>query len=176
MNDFSMEELLCLDSPYLSMNDMLKQDWIELDYALEKYDMEKKKYVLSDLPVLVFVLQQIHLDKDNFLKVPNFIRISPCFQELAILSNPDLKSTLFPETHITNKLYIVEIGGFAFHDISAIDENEALSSAWKKLNGLNIEHYSTYEKERQTALLTRGFKQFYSDAKLTLKENYIEKL
>ena len=51
---------------------------------------------LAFCKVLKFVLQQIHYDKENFIRVPAFIRNGPKFQELAVKYNPELMHILFP--------------------------------------------------------------------------------
>lgn len=92
----TIEELLCAETPFLSMNDITDIDWEMLDFNLEKYDITNEDYDLNECKVLKFVLQQIHYDKGNFIKVPDFIRNSPKFQELAVEYNPELMRILFP--------------------------------------------------------------------------------
>lgn len=89
-----MEELLCMETPFLSMDDITDNDWQILDLKLEKYDRAGKDYDLNECKVLVFVLQQIHYDKVNFNKVPNFIRNDRQFQELVVKYNPELTHIL----------------------------------------------------------------------------------
>ena len=92
----SIKELLESDIPYLKLDDMTDDDWIQLDFALEEFDRTNQPYSPDGCIVLEFVLQQIHFDKANFIKVPHFIRNSPQFKELAVKYNPSLVSTLFP--------------------------------------------------------------------------------
>ena len=86
----SMENLLRMDAPFLSMNDMTREDWIALDFALEEYDKHNVDYDLCECKALAFVLEQIHYDKMNYYKVPDYIRLGQQFQKLAIKSNPEL--------------------------------------------------------------------------------------
>lgn len=104
MENWTMEELLCMETPYLTIDDMTEQDWIDLDFKLEKYDIDKKDYNLSENKVLAFVLQQIHYNKINLNKVPNFIRNGRQFQELVAKYNPELISVLFP-TRVNKDLW-----------------------------------------------------------------------
>lgn len=92
----TIEELICEEIPFLSMNDITDNDWQILDFKLEKYDRANEDYDLNDCKVLAFVLQQIHYDKANFIKVPSFIRNGRQFQELAVKYNPQLTHILFP--------------------------------------------------------------------------------
>lgn len=92
----SIEELLCAEIPFLSINDITDIDWQNLDFNLEKYDIANEDYDLNECKVLKFVLQQIHYDKENFIRVPAFIRNGPKFQELAVKYNPELMHILFP--------------------------------------------------------------------------------
>lgn len=93
---WTIKELLEQDTPYLTLKDITKEDWIELDYELEKYDRSGKAYDLKECKVLVFVLQQIHYDTSNFMEIPNFIHNGTQFQELAVQYNDQLKRILFP--------------------------------------------------------------------------------
>ena len=56
MHMWTMEELLACETPYLTMEDMTKEDWQELDLALEKYDRSESEYDLTQCSVLKFVL------------------------------------------------------------------------------------------------------------------------
>lgn len=78
---WTMEELMELKTPFLTMQDITKKDWEHLDFELEKYDIAKEEYDLDGCKVLAFVLQQIHYNKMNFNEVPNFIRNGRQFQE-----------------------------------------------------------------------------------------------
>lgn len=91
-----IEELIYEEIPFLSMNDITDNDWQMLDFKLEKYDRANEDYDLNECKVLAFILQQIHYDKANFLKVPNFIRNGRKFQELVVKYNPQLTHILFP--------------------------------------------------------------------------------
>lgn len=81
---WTMEELMELKTPFLTMQDITKKDWEHLDFELEKYDIAKEEYDLDGCKVLAFVLQQIHYNKMNFNEVPNFIRNGRQFQELVV--------------------------------------------------------------------------------------------
>lgn len=74
---WTMEELMELKTPFLTMQDITKKDWEHLDFE--------------------FVLQQIHYNKMNFNEVPNFIRNGRQFQELVVKYNPELSHILFPD-------------------------------------------------------------------------------
>ena len=93
---WTIEELIKMETPYLTIRDITSSDWKQLDYELEKYDRAKENYNLTECKVLAFVLQEIHCDKMNFLEVPNFIRNGRQFQELAVKYNPELSHILFP--------------------------------------------------------------------------------
>lgn len=93
---WTLEELIEMETPYLTMNDVTDADWEKLDFDLEKYDKANKEYPLNECKVLVFVLQQIHYDKVNFIKVPHFIRNGVKFKELAVKYNPELTHIVFP--------------------------------------------------------------------------------
>lgn len=93
---WTMEELMELKPPFLTMQDITKKDWEQLDFELEKYDIAKEEYDLDECKVLAFVLQQIHYNKMNFNEVPNFIRNGKIFQELVVKYNPELSHILFP--------------------------------------------------------------------------------
>lgn len=95
MEMWTIEELICEEIPFLSMNDITDKDWQILDFKLEKYDRANEDYDLNECKVLAFVLQQIHYDKANFFKVPIFIRNGRQFQELAVKYNPKLTHILF---------------------------------------------------------------------------------
>lgn len=92
----TIEELIYEEIPFLSMNDITDNDWQMLDFKLEKYDRANEDYDLNECKVLAFILQQIHYDKANFFKVPNFIRNGRKFQELVVKYNPQLMHILFP--------------------------------------------------------------------------------
>lgn len=94
---WTMEELMELKTPFLTMQDITKKDWEHLDFELEKYDISKEEYDLDGCKVLAFVLQQIHYNKMNFNEVPNFIRNGRQFQELVVKYNPELSHILFPD-------------------------------------------------------------------------------
>lgn len=94
---WTMEELMELKPPFLTMQDITKKDWEHLDFELEKYDIAKEEYDLDGCKVLAFVLQQIHYNKMNFNEVPNFIRNGRQFQELVVKYNPELSHILFPD-------------------------------------------------------------------------------
>ena len=96
-----MEELLSEKTPFLSMDDITDNDWQILDFQLEKYDRTNEAYDLGECKVLTFVLQQIHYNKANLIKVPNFIRNGRQFQELVVRYNPELTRILFP-TRVSN--------------------------------------------------------------------------
>ena len=96
LDKWTIEELLCAETPFLSMNDITDNDWQILDFKLEKYDRANENYDLKECKILAFVLQQIHYDKTNFIKVPNFIRNGRKFQELVVKYNPELTNILFP--------------------------------------------------------------------------------
>lgn len=100
---WTIEELLSAETPYLSLDDMTANDWQVLDFQLEKYDRANLNYDLEECKVLAFVLQQIHYDKANFIKVPPFIRNGRQFQELAVRYNPDLTRILFPTKMLKEK-------------------------------------------------------------------------
>lgn len=91
----TIEELIYEEIPFLSMNDITNNDWQMLDFKLEKYDRANEDYDLNECKVLAFILQQIHYDKANFFKVPNFIRNGRKFQELVVKYNPQLTHILF---------------------------------------------------------------------------------
>lgn len=93
---WTMEELLCMETPFLSMDDMTDNDWQILDFKLEEYDRANEDYDLNECKVLAFVLKQIQYDKANFNKVPTFIRMGRQFQRLAVKYNPELTHILFP--------------------------------------------------------------------------------
>lgn len=93
---WTIEELLEYETPYLKIEDITEEDWISLDFELEKYDKSGKEYDLKQCKVLAFILQQIHYDKSNFIKTPNFIHNGTQFQELAVVYNEELKPVLFP--------------------------------------------------------------------------------
>lgn len=99
-DNINLEELLCAENAFLSMNDITGNDWQILDFKLEKYDRANEDYDLNECKVLAFVLQQIHYDKANLIKVPNFIRNGRKFQELVVKYNPELTHILFP-TRVT---------------------------------------------------------------------------
>lgn len=63
---WTMEELMELKTPFLTMQDITKKDWEHLDFELEKYDIAKEEYDLDGCKVLAFVLQQIHYNKNTF--------------------------------------------------------------------------------------------------------------
>lgn len=96
LDKWTIEELLCAEMPFLSMNDITDNDWQILDFKLEKYDRANENYDLKECKILAFVLQQIHYDKTNFIKVPNVIRNGRKFQELVVKYNPELTNILFP--------------------------------------------------------------------------------
>lgn len=93
---FTIEELIEIETPYLTMHDITDADWEKLDFELEKYDKANEDYPLNESKVLAFVLQQIHYNKMNFNEVPNFIRNGRQFQELVMKYNPELSHILFP--------------------------------------------------------------------------------
>lgn len=93
---WTMEELLSMKTPFLSMDDITDNDWQILDFQLEKYDRANEVYNLGECKVLAFVLQQIHFNKANLIKIPSFIRNGRQFQELAVRYNPELARILFP--------------------------------------------------------------------------------
>ena len=99
-----MEELLSVETLFLSMNDMTDNDWQILDFQLEKYDRTNEVYDLGECKVQAFILQQIHYNKANFLKVPTFIRKGRQFQELAVRYNPELTQILFPTRACTKEI------------------------------------------------------------------------
>ena len=94
---WSLKELLEQEVPYLSFDDITKEDWEALDIELDKYDSNGKPYDPDECKVLSFVLQQIHYEPMNFNKVPNFIRNGREFQRLAVQYNKSLEPILFPE-------------------------------------------------------------------------------
>lgn len=98
---WTMEELLSEKTPFLSMDDITVNDWQILDFQLEKYDRANEVYDLGECKVLAFVLQQVHFNKANFIKVPSFIRNGRQFQELVVRYNPELTRILFP-TRVSN--------------------------------------------------------------------------
>mgnify|MGYP004497461697 FL=1 len=91
----TFKELLELDTPFLTMNDIKDNDWQRLDFELEKYDRTNRNYDVGKCKVLAFVIQQIHYDKKNFYKIPLFIRMSEKFQALAIEANSELNLISF---------------------------------------------------------------------------------
>ena len=91
----TIEELIYEEIPFLSMNDITNNDWQMLDFKLEKYDRANEDYDLNECKVFALLLQQIHYDKANFFKVPNFIRNGRKFQELVVKYNPQLTHILF---------------------------------------------------------------------------------
>ena len=93
---WTIEELLCAETPFLSMDDITDNDWQILDFKLEKYDRANEDYNLNECKVLVFVLEQIHNDKANLNKVPNFILNGRQFQKLVVKYNSELMHILFP--------------------------------------------------------------------------------
>lgn len=93
---WTMEELLCMETPFLSINNITDTDWQSLDLELKIYDRANEKYDLAKCKTLAFVLQQIHYNKMNFNKVPNFIRNGRQFQEIVVKYNPELTKILFP--------------------------------------------------------------------------------
>lgn len=95
-NMWTIEELLEMETPYLTMHDITDADWEKLDFELEKYDKANEDYPLNESKVLAFVLQQIHYNKMNFNEVPNLIRNGRQFQELVVKYNPELSHILFP--------------------------------------------------------------------------------
>ena len=92
---WTMEELLCMETPFLSIDDITSNDWQILDFELEKYDRAEEDYDLDECKILAFVLQQIHYDKMNFIKVPHYIRNGRQFQALAVKYNAELTDILF---------------------------------------------------------------------------------
>lgn len=125
---FSLEELLKVDSPYLSMKDITTSDWVKLDVELEeKFDKDNMLYDPKDSLVLAFVLQQIHYDLRNFNEIPSMIRNGPKFQELAVKYNPKLSSILFPGI-----LKVQNIGkSITFHGINCIIDNKIDDSHYR---------------------------------------------
>lgn len=98
---WTMEELLSEETPFLSMDDITDNDWQILDFQLEKYDRANEVSDLGKCKALAFVLQQIHYNKANLAKVPNFIQNGRQFRELAVRYNPELTQILFP-TRVSN--------------------------------------------------------------------------
>lgn len=119
---WTMEELLSVETLFLSMNDMTDNDWQILDFQLEKYDRTNEVYDLGECKVLAFILQQNHYNKANFLKVPTFIRKGRQFQELAVRYNPELTQILFPTRACTKEIR-KKILPFYFEDVKAGKKN-----------------------------------------------------
>ena len=94
---WTMEELMALKTPFLTMQDITKKDWEQMDFKLEKYDIAKEDYDVNECNVSAFILQQIHYNKMNFNEVPNFIRNGRQFQEIVVKYNPELSHILFPD-------------------------------------------------------------------------------
>lgn len=92
---WTIKELICMDTPFLSMNDITDEDWACLDFELEKYDRANAEYDLNECKVLAFVLQELTYNKENYSKVPTFIRMGKQFKNLAVKYNPELKHVIF---------------------------------------------------------------------------------
>ena len=101
---WTMEELLSEETSFLSMDDITDNDWQILDFQLEKYDRANEVYDLSECKVLAFVLQQVHFNKANLIKVPRFIRDGRQFQDLVVRYNPEL-TRIFQEGMEKGKKY-----------------------------------------------------------------------
>lgn len=44
---WTIEELIKMETPYLTIRDITNSDWEQLDYELEKYDRAKENYNLT---------------------------------------------------------------------------------------------------------------------------------
>lgn len=65
-----------------------------LDYELEVYDRAGKDYDLRKLPMLPFILREIHNNETTFFNIPGFIRDGFQFRKLVAIYNPRLKRIL----------------------------------------------------------------------------------
>lgn len=62
-----IEELILKETPFLSIKDITQEEWVALDYELEVYDRAGKDYDLKKLPMLPFILREIHNNETTFL-------------------------------------------------------------------------------------------------------------
>lgn len=84
-------------STWTTIDDVTKEEWVALDFELEKYDRTDKPYDLIGHKLLAFIFRQIYRDDMNFYKVPSYIRNGTQFQKLAVLYNNRLMLKLFPD-------------------------------------------------------------------------------
>lgn len=89
-----IEELILKETPFLSIKDITQEEWVALDYELEVYDRAGKDYDLRKLPMLPFILREIHNNETTFFNIPGFIRDGFQFRKLVAIYNPRLKRIL----------------------------------------------------------------------------------
>lgn len=89
-----IEELILKETPFLSIKDITQEEWVALDYELEVYDRAGKDYDLKKLPMLPFILREIHNNETTFFNIPGFIRDGFQFRKLVAIYNPRLKRIL----------------------------------------------------------------------------------
>lgn len=128
--DLTIEELLKHETPYIRLEDFTIEDWQRFDFSLEKYDKSNEEYNLEKDKVLLFILQQIHYNEENFFKIPHFIRNGEKFQRLAGKYNKKLKEILFP---VESSFYI---------EVSKTKRFCPLCETLKRTQGVRI--YSTF--------------------------------
>lgn len=108
-----------------TIDDITREEWVELDFELEKYDKSGQPYDIIGNKLLCFILHKIYQDPMNFIKVPPFIHKGPHFQELAVLYNKRLKHILFPtrkEITVKDAMFVRKITGLGVHECKKILE------------------------------------------------------
>ena len=108
-----------------TISDVTREEWVELDFELEKCDKADMPYDIIGCKLLAFILHQIYQDAANFMEVPDFIHKGPQFQELAVLYNKSLRPILFPtrkEITVKDAMFVRKITGLGVHECKKILE------------------------------------------------------